>query len=133
MPALLGDKYYSIMSNEPDFDWSQASSLLGEDPQNVPEEMAAIVQELVETTTMRFQELKAKDLTASLKEIRGLAHQLRGSLLNFGFTGVAAVLWKMEKTDYTPEEYHAMLAEAETLFAASTKMLTEHYPSLRFS
>jgi len=121
------------MANEPDFDWSQAASLLGDDPQDVPEEMAAIVQELVETTTVRFQELKGKDIEADPKTVRGLAHQLRGSLLNFGFTGVATVLWKIEKTEYTPDEYLKMLAEAESLFVASTRMLTERYPTLRFS
>lgn len=121
------------MANEPDFDWSQAASLLGDDPQNVPEEMAAIVQELVETTALRLQELKAKDFETSRKEISGLAHQLRGSLLNFGYTGVGTVLWKIEKTEYTLDEYHQMLVEVDCLFAASTKMLAERYPTLRFS
>jgi HPt (histidine-containing phosphotransfer) domain-containing protein len=121
------------MTDEPDFDWSQAASLLGDDPRNVPEEMAAIVQELVETTTLRLQELKDKNFETDLKEVRGLAHQLRGSLLNFGFTGVAGVLWKIEKTEYTLDEYRAMLAETETRFTASTKMLTERYPTLRFA
>ena len=121
------------MANEPEFDWSQAASLLGEDPQDVPEEMAAIVQELVETTAVRLKELKDKDPVADPKAVRGLAHQLRGSLLNFGFTGVSAVLWKIEKTEYTPEDYTAMLAESEALFAASTQMLSDRYPTLKFS
>ena len=121
------------MTNEPDFDWSQAASLLGDDPQNVPEEMAAIVQELVETTAQRLQELKGKNSDVEGKLIKDLAHQLRGSLLNFGFTGVGAVLWKIEKTEYTFDEYRTMLAETEALFIASTKMLSEHYPTLRFA
>ncbi|MDB4793589.1 Hpt domain-containing protein [Methylacidiphilales bacterium] len=119
------------MADEPDFDWSQAASLLGDEPENVPEDMAAIVQELIETTRMRLQELKDKNLESDDKAIRSLAHQLRGSLLNFGFTGVGATLWKVEKTEYTPEEYQQMLAEIDTLFADSTKMLAQHYPSLQ--
>jgi len=118
------------MAGEPDFDWSQAASLLGDDPQNVPEEMAAIALELVETTGQRLQEMKDKNLETDRKTICGQAHQLRGSLLNFGFTGVGAVLWKIEKTEYTPEQYRALLAETEELFALSTQMLAERYPSL---
>lgn len=121
------------MSDKPDFDWSQAASLLGDDPQDVPEDMAAIAQELVETTAQRLQELKEKKLEADRKVIGGLAHQIRGSLLNFGFTGVAAVLWKIEKTEYTAEEYDKMLVEIDSLFAESTQMLAERYPTLRFS
>ncbi len=122
-----------IMADAPDFDWSQAASLLGDDPQNVPEEMADIVQELIETTGPRLQELKGKSVETDRKLIGSLAHQLRGSLLNFGFTGVGAVLWKMEKTEYTEEDYRKMLAETEALFATSTQMLAERYPTLRFS
>jgi len=118
------------MADQPDFDWSQAASLLGDDPQDVPEEMAAIALELVETTAQRLQELKEKNLADDRKAICGQAHQLRGSLLNFGFTGVGAVLWKIEKTEYTEEEYRTMLAQTEELFKASTKMLAERYPSL---
>jgi hypothetical protein len=121
------------MAEEPDFDWSQASSLLGDDPRNVPEEMAAIAEELIETTELRLQELKGKTVEIDRKEIGGLAHQLRGSLLNFGFTGVGAVLWKIEKTEYATEEYRKMLAETETLFVASKKMLAERYPTLRIA
>lgn len=121
------------MAAESDFDWFQAASLLGDDPQGVPEDMASIVRELIETTAQRLQELKSKQVETSRKEIGGLAHQLRGSLLNFGFTGVGAILWKIEKTEYSPEEYQSMLAQIDTLFAESSKMLAARYPSLGLS
>jgi len=118
------------MADEPEFDWSQAASLLGDEPQDVPEEMAAIVLELIETTIVRLDELKSKDYTTDQKGIRSLAHQVRGSLLNFGFTGVGGVLFKIEKTEYSAEEYQQMLAETDALFAESTKMLAQRYPTL---
>ncbi len=121
------------MAAEPEFDWSQAASLLGDDPQDVPEEMAEIVRELVETTALRLEELKNKNFETDRKAIGGLAHQLRGSLLNFGFTGVGTVLFRIEKTEYTLEEYHAMLAETEVLFTDSVKILAQRYPTLRIS
>ncbi len=119
------------MSSEPDFDWSQASSLLGDDPQQVPEDMAAIVVELVEGSAERFDELKAKNPETDAVAISSLAHQLRGSLLNFGFTAVGAVLLQIEKKGYTPPEFAGLVDKAITTFAESKKVLVRHYPTLR--
>src|SRR5882724_408468 len=68
----------------PAFDWSQASSLLGDDPEAVAEDMAEIVRELIASADAQFQELKGKKCESERQAISALAHQLRGSLLNFG-------------------------------------------------
>ena len=47
-----------MAATPPEFDWSQAESLLGEDPHAVPEDMAEIVLELIDGSKDRFQELK---------------------------------------------------------------------------
>jgi len=117
------------MATEPDFDWSQAESLLGDDPHQVPEDMAAIVLELIQSGNERFQELKTKNPAEERKGISALAHQLRGSLLNFGFTGVGAILLRIEKQEYVPEEYQSLLDQAQTIFELSKKMLAERFPS----
>jgi len=119
------------MVAEPDFDWSQAASLLGDDPQQVPEDMTAILLELIQSGDERFQELKTKDPATESKVISAQAHQLRGSLLNFGFTGVGAVLLRIEKQTYAPEDYLAVLEQAEAAYVASKKMLGGRYSSIR--
>jgi HPt (histidine-containing phosphotransfer) domain-containing protein len=116
---------------EPSFDWSQAESLLGDDPQNVPEDMAAIVIELVESTEARFDELQAKNAETDAKPIAALAHQLRGSLLNFGFTEVGQILLKIEKGSMAPSEFPGLVRQAREVFVASTKMLAARYPTIR--
>jgi HPt (histidine-containing phosphotransfer) domain-containing protein len=114
----------------PEFDWSQAESLLGEDPNNVPEDMAEIVQELVNGAKDRFQELKAYNPETDRVKISAQAHQLRGSLLNFGFTGVGTLLYDVEKKDYPTADYPQMMDKAEEAFTGSLKLLSERYPTL---
>ncbi len=120
------------MSNaaEPDFDWAQASSLLGDDPQNVAPDMAAIVVELVESAEGQFAELKAKDFASEHKTVTGLAHALRGCLLNFGFTGVGSILQYIEKGPCTAEEFPTKMKEAYAAFLASKQMLAARYPAV---
>lgn len=120
-------------THEPNFDWSQASSLLGEDPAQVEPDMIVIVLELIESSAVRFKELKAMNPATERAAINSLAHQLRGSLLNFGFTAVGEVLWDIEKREYTPSEYPALVEKAQAAFDASKKMLGARYTSLRIS
>lgn len=119
--------------NEPDFDWTQAASLLGDDPNEVADDMAAIVQELVEGSDIQFEELKAKNAETERKAIASQAHQLRGCLLNFGFSEVGAILMQIEKGDYTQNEYPILVDNARRVFAISKKMLATRYPSIRLS
>ena len=118
-------------SSPPDFDWSQAESLLGDDPQAVPQDMADIVLELVEGSEHRFVELKAFNPATDRPAISAAAHQLRGSLLNFGFVAVGAVLLEIEKRDYPADEYPSLVTRAEATFVASKKLLGVRYPSLK--
>ena len=91
---------------EPAFDWDQASSLLGEDPNVVDPEMAAIARELVDGAEVQFAELKTKNTDTDRKGISSLAHALRGCLLNFGFTEVGTILMDIEKgPPYTDAEF----------------------------
>lgn len=120
-------------TNEPSFDWSQAASLLGDDPNLVADDMAEIVTELIESGYSHLQELKGKNADADRKAISAQAHQLRGSLLNFGFTEVGTILLKIEKGDYTTPEYPALIDQTEKVFAESKKMLAARYPSLKLS
>ena len=122
-----------MADSQPDFDWSQAESLLGEDPTQVPQDMADIVVELVEGSRGRFQELAGFDPKTERVKIGAQAHQLRGSLLNFGFTGVGAILFDIEKKEYPPEDYSGMVSASEEAFQASLKMLSERYPTLRLA
>ena len=117
-------------TNEPDFDWSQAASLLGDDPNQVAEDMAAIVRELVEGADGQFKELKSKNAETDRKAIASLAHQLRGCLLNFGFAEVGTVLLQIEKGTYAASEYGGLIDKAQATFVTSKKMLAAHYPSL---
>src|SRR5580658_1673458 len=109
-------------TNEPDFDWSQAASLLGDDPTQVEPDMAAIIVELIQSSEARFAELKAKNAETERAAIRSLSHQLRGSLLNFGFTAVGTILWDIEKRDYPASEYPDLIEKAYATFHASKKM-----------
>jgi hypothetical protein len=115
---------------EPAFDWSQASSLLGDDPQNVVPDMAAIVLELVQSADGQFAELAAVDFAADKKTACSLAHALRGCLLNFGFTGVGSILHYIEKGPCTAEEFPVKMKEAYAAFLASKQMLAARYPSI---
>jgi HPt (histidine-containing phosphotransfer) domain-containing protein len=119
-----------MADSTPEFDWSQAESLLGDDPANVPPEMAEIVVELVQSAQDRFAEMKTYDPAVSRPVIGAAAHQLRGSLLNFGFVAVGTILLDLEKRDYAPAEYPQILAKAEETFVASTKLLRARYPSI---
>ncbi|MCE0482649.1 MAG: Hpt domain-containing protein [Methylacidiphilales bacterium] len=121
------------MSAEPAFDWVQAASLLGDDPQQVPDDMAEIVRELVDGATQQFQELKAKNAGTDRKEISSLAHQLRGCLLNFGFTEVGAILLHIEGSGYATNEYPGLVDDAAEVFVASKKLLANRYPTLNLS
>ena len=114
---------------EPAFDWAQAASLLGDDPNQVDPEMAAIVQELVAGADGQFAELKGKDIASDRKTVSSLAHALRGCLLNFGFSEVGTTLQYIEKGPCTPEEFPQKMEEAQAAFVASKKMLAERYPS----
>ena len=117
------------MANEPAFDWSQAESLLGDDPQAVDPDMAGIILELVTSSETRFQELKALD-PAEPKPISALAHQLRGSLLNFGYTEVGKILQKIESKEYQPPEFTGLVDQAVATFHASNTLLAAKYPTL---
>jgi HPt (histidine-containing phosphotransfer) domain-containing protein len=129
MPA--SNPVYTMSSaDQPAFDWAQAASLLGDDPNSVEPDMAGIARELVETSLAQFQQLKAKKAETERKAISSQAHQLRGCLLNFGFSEVGSILQQIEKGDYSTSEYPNLLAKAEVAFDASRKMLAERYPSL---
>jgi HPt (histidine-containing phosphotransfer) domain-containing protein len=121
------------MPDAPEFDWSQAESLLGEDPNDVPPDMAEIVLELVQGSKERFQELKRLQPATERVAISSQAHQLRGSLLNFGFIGVGTLLYEVEKKDYAEADYFGLVEKAETAFHESLKLLAERYSSLRLS
>jgi len=95
--------------------------------------MAAIVRELVEGAESQFNELKMKSAAVERKSISSLAHQLRGCLLNFGFTAVGNILIQIEKGSYTADEYHGLIDKAEADFVASKKMLATRYPSAGLS
>jgi HPt (histidine-containing phosphotransfer) domain-containing protein len=116
--------------DEPAFDWSQAASLLGDNPDEVDADMAAIVRELVEGAEVQFQDLRAKTNDADRKNISALAHGLRGCLLNFGFTEVGGILMQVEKGTYSSEEYLQRVDQAQAVFVTSKKMLAARYPSL---
>jgi len=120
-------------TQEPDFDWSQAASLLGDDPDAVEADMAAIVRELVEGAEVQFQELRLKNAETDRKAISSLAHALRGCLLNFGFTEVGALLFHVEKGAYPAGEYLDRIDQAQAVFVTSKKMLAARYPSLGLS
>jgi HPt (histidine-containing phosphotransfer) domain-containing protein len=117
------------MANEPAFDWSQAESLLGDNPQQVDPEMAGIVLELISSSEARLQDLKKLD-PADAKPISSLAHQLRGSLLNFGYTEVGSILHKIEYKEYQPGEFTALVDQAVETFHASNKLMAARYPAL---
>jgi HPt (histidine-containing phosphotransfer) domain-containing protein len=121
-------------TDEPAFDWSQAASLLGDDPNSVEPDMAAIVRELVEQAVGQFKDLRSLNAETDRKTVSSQAHALRGCLLNFGFTEVGGILFKVEKgPEYSQAEYQTMLDQAEAAFAASKKMLAERYPSVGIS
>ena len=117
-------------THEPDFDWDQAASLLGDDPNAVEEEMVVIVRELVESAEVQFQELKLKNAETDRKGIGSLAHGLRGCLLNFGFTEVGEILFQVEKGTYPASEYLERIDQAHAAFITSKKLLAARYPSL---
>lgn len=119
-------------TNEPNFDWSQAASLLGDEPDQVPEDMVEIARELVDGAEGQFQDLKSRNVETERTAIASLAHQLRGCLLNFGFTEVGSILLHVEKGTYAPAEYPALVAKAYDTFLVSKKMLGQRYPSLGF-
>jgi HPt (histidine-containing phosphotransfer) domain-containing protein len=121
------------MPGEPEFDWSQAESLLGDDPNNVPQDMAEIALELIGDSRKRFEDLKKMNPETDRVAISAAAHQLRGSLLNFGFTGVGTILFQVEKTPYETAEFPTLMDHAETAFNDSLKLLSERYPSLKLS
>ena len=113
------------------FDWAQTASLLGDDPNDVPEDMSALVWELIQSSDERLQELGTKNPSIESKAISALAHQLRGSLLNFGFAKVGGILLEIEKGGYSSNEYPVLLEKVKTAFEASKKVLVERYPSIR--
>jgi HPt (histidine-containing phosphotransfer) domain-containing protein len=117
-------------TNEPAFDWSQAASLLGDDPNGVEADMAAIARELVEGSEVQFQQLKLKNAEADRKAISSMAHGLRGCLLNFGFTEVGGLLLRIEKGAYQAGEYLDRIDQAHAVFVASKKLLAARYPSI---
>ncbi len=120
-------------SSQPEFDWSQAESLLGDDYQNVPQDMADIVLELVQSAEQRFGELKAMSPETDRTAISALAHQLRGSLLNFGYVEVGTCLYEIEKKPYASADYLGLVQKAEETFVSSNKLLAGRYTSLRLS
>ncbi len=117
-------------TNVPAFDWAQASSLLGDNPNEVDPDMAAIVRELVDGADGQFAELRSKDAETDRKTISSLAHALRGCLLNFGFTEVGGLLFHVEKGTYPTNEFVAKIDQAKAVFEASKKLLAERYPGI---
>jgi hypothetical protein len=117
-------------TDEPAFDWAQASSLLGDNPNEVDPEMAAIARELVLGADAQFADLKALNPETDRKTISSQAHGLRGCLLNFGFTEVGTILMEVEKGPYESAEYSGKIDHAEAVFRASKKLLAERYPAL---
>ena len=117
-------------TNEPVFDWAQASSLLGDNPNEVDPDMAAIAVELVTSADAQFAELRKLNPETERKTISSQAHGLRGCLLNFGFTEVGGVLLEVEKGPYESSEYLGKINQAEAVFQASKKLLGERYPAL---
>ena len=119
-------------TNEPAFDWSQAASLLGDDPNSVDPEMAGIVRELVDGAEAQFTEMREKNADTDRKD--GLLAGPRacaGCLLNFGFTEVGTILMDIEKgPPYTNDEYKEKLERAYQTFLASKKLLAAKYPSV---
>src|ERR1700743_2518243 len=100
------------MANDPAFDWSQAESLLGDNPNQVDPDIAAIILELIETSEVRLQELKGMNPAADPKPVSGLAHHLRGSLLNFGYTDAGKALHKIEYKEYAEGAFASTCDEA---------------------
>jgi HPt (histidine-containing phosphotransfer) domain-containing protein len=117
-------------TDEPAFDWAQAASLLGDNPNEVDPDMAAIARELVQGADVQFDELRSKDAATEAKTISSLAHGLRGCLLNFGFTEVGTILMDIEKNALGPEQFKARLDQAQAVFVVSKKLLAERYPGL---
>jgi HPt (histidine-containing phosphotransfer) domain-containing protein len=117
-------------THEPEFDWSQAASLLGDNPNEIDPDMAAIVRELVEGADAQFQELRSKNAETEAKTISSLAHGLRGCLLNFGFTEVGGILLQIEKGPYPVGEFVERIDRAQAVFIQSKKLLAEKYPGL---
>jgi len=115
---------------EPAFDWSQAASLLGDNPNEVEPDMVAIVKELVEGATAQFDDLKSKDPATDLKGVASVAHALRGCLLNFGFTEVGTILLQVEKNTFPAGQYQQTVASAEEAFLTSKTLLVARYPVL---
>ena len=130
--AFVAEAIFTTMSSseEPAFDWSQAESLLGDNPNQVEPDMAAIVLELVGSADGQFTELAGKNFATDQKTVSSLAHALRGCLLNFGFTEVGTILQYIEKGPCTAEEFPAKLEEARQAFLTSKAMLAARYPSL---
>jgi hypothetical protein len=120
-------------TTEPVFDWAQASSLLGDDPNEVDPDMAGIVKELVAGADVQFADLKALNPETDRKTIASQAHGLRGCLLNFGFTEVGGILLQVEKGPYESSEYLDRINQAESVFLASKKLLAERYPAIGLS
>jgi hypothetical protein len=120
-----------MSDNEPVFDWAQASSLLGDNPNEVDPDMAAIVIELVEGADGQFADLKALNPETDRKTIGSQAHGLRGCLLNFGFTEVGGILLEVEKGPYESADYLGRINKAEEVFLASKKLLAARYPALK--
>ena len=115
---------------EPEFDWSQAASLLGDDPNVVDPDMLSIVQELVDGAEVQFQELRSQNPETDRKGIASKAHALRGCLLNFGFTAVGGILFQVEKEAYPASEFLGRIDQAYAVFLASKKLLAARYPGL---
>src|ERR1700692_1075314 len=105
-------------THEPAFDWAQAASLLGDNPNEVDWEMSAIVRELVEGADVQFQELRLKNVETDRKAIASLAHGLRGCLLNFGFTEVGTILLQIEKNTFLAGEYQERVDPGQAGFVS---------------
>ena len=120
-----------MSDNEPVFDWAQASSLLGDNPNEVDPDMAGIVVELVQSAVVQFADLKALNPETERKTIASQAHGLRGCLLNFGFTEVGSILLEVEKGPYESGDYLGRINKAEEVFAASKALLAARYPGLK--
>lgn len=112
-------------------DWAQAESLLGGSQTRIEPEMAEIFLLLKSNTEQSLTELAAYSPVTHLPEIRALAHRLRGSLLNFGFIGVAQDLARLEREEVVETEYPSVVEKIIGLFQESIRQFEQRYPGLR--
>lgn len=113
-------------------DWNQASALLGPVGEPVSSEMNELFREMEAYVLEGFQELAKADLKTpeSITSVTKRAHQLRGSMLNFGFTGTASILLSVETQKHTPKEITALIKSAKESFISTAASIRASYPDI---